>query len=132
MLPKVSYVTCIDYYIYVCWAFLLTTTVIHCAFPYSYFEKFEMSDITLPPDDFPGDREAAFIEDDMYICYVLAGIWTVVNIVFFSFLKIRATLEYRSFHENAILQQLHYDKQAIDTLDMKKTTLLENTQHKED
>lgn len=108
MLPKVSYVTYIDIYIYICWAFLLSATVLHCALPYRHFTRKEMSAITRAPLEFDDSREQDFIAEDQLVCYVMAGVWLLVNLIFFATLKRWAKKDYRQFIEQAKANQKLY------------------------
>jgi len=110
MLPAVSYVTRMDIYVMVGFAFLVVITAVHSTMPYTQFMKMDLSAITLPPLSFPETEEADLIDQDNLTFYFFLGLWGLWNVCFSLWLWVKARNEYAQFSSQAIADQKMFDE----------------------
>eukprot|EP00931_Biecheleriopsis_adriatica_P006762 TRINITY_DN108120_c0_g1_i1.p1 TRINITY_DN108120_c0_g1~~TRINITY_DN108120_c0_g1_i1.p1 ORF type:complete len:443 (-),score=48.25 TRINITY_DN108120_c0_g1_i1:139-1467(-) len=103
LLPTLSYLTFLDWYVFWGFVFLSLCIVSHSMLPLFFVAKTEYSPLTRP-DDFV-DAEEDLIAADLVSFWVLAGIWVAFNLVFIAVWRVRMRWEYTAFLEQALQQE---------------------------
>jgi len=123
LLPPVSYVTRLDIYVMVGFAFLSAITVVHTILPFTRFTKSVMSALTLAPLTLPGGNEEDLIDTDSMCFIVFAISWGVWNVFFTLWLWISGNREYKEFYTKAQAQQKKFDESCQE---LARSSTLEN------
>lgn len=106
MLPTLSYLTTLDYYVLAGFAFLSTATLSHSLLPRLYVDALDSSPITVPLSFVEG--EEALVAADLLSFYVFAGVWALWNIGYSIFFIVNRTREYDAF-----VKQGKYEQEAM-------------------
>lgn len=119
MLPKLSYLTTLDYYVFAGFFFLALATVCHSLLPLFFHGKTAYSPLTLPP--LSVDDEQDLIDADMISFWVFLAVWVVWNVSYSGYFMSSRSMEKKAFIKAAL-----ETKNAIDGADdeiLRKTTI---------
>ncbi|CAE8694990.1 unnamed protein product [Polarella glacialis] len=107
MLPPLSYITLLDFYVISGFMFVAGMTVTHTIVPMWYVSKKDVSAVTLSPLSFL--EEAAFVNDDGSNFRVCISCWMAFNVMFVLYAKRKAHSVYSKFVAEALAEQKFHD-----------------------
>jgi len=109
MLPTVSYMTLLDYYVLGGFAFLIMVTVCHSVMPFAAGVKFsDNSVLTLPPNSYAGEEDLVYV--DNWTLWIAGIIWCSFNLVYAMVFEFTRKYCYGQFVHESIKQQREWDK----------------------
>lgn len=103
MLPNVSYVTKLDFYVMMCLFMLCIVTICHTILPHCFYTHLDMSALTRAPVEL--DDEQSLIDADYLSFYTLLIIWLLFNVSYWPILYFNSRKQHKRFREEAEEEQ---------------------------
>eukprot|EP00415_Alexandrium_ostenfeldii_P000709 UN0709 len=126
ILPVVSYVTLIDYYINISCFFLVVVTVLHTVLPFRTTSLADNSPLTLPALSHQNEEE--LLRQDRLCLYIMGGLWIGFNICYMLYLLIHKVTACRAHVAASRAKQQLYDNAMDDAADDAADKLAESNE----
>lgn len=111
MLPRLSYVTTLDWYMMMNMMMLIVITVSHLAIPLAIVSKTDMSPLTLAPFFFEEEQE--LIDADALSFYVFSLWMFLFNVVYMVYFQVKRSSDLKAFLQLANKQQQEFDEESV-------------------
>lgn len=109
MLPRVSYITTLDFYVMSSFLLLMGITVVHTVLPLMFITHADNSPLTQPP--LTSEKEEALLAADMVAFWVVLGVLLAFNVAYGVYFTVRKNRERSAYIKQGLADQVQYDHQ---------------------